>query len=355
MQKLIPTLPTVVIMLNLHLCAFAGEPWQADPRLVEKQMSAQQEFNYDEAKVPEFELPNPLGVGVQQPIQNANQWPVMREKTMELFRDHVFGRRPHLEYELKVSIQQTREGLFGIGATAREVKLSIEHQGQAFSFPAYVFVPPVQRGAKAPAIIQVNNQEVRSFIDTCDKPSEFSPVADIVRRGYVLCIIATSQIDPDQADGFERGLRGFFAKLGMGKDVSDPSAWKALSAWGWGASRALDYLHSCDEVDTDRVALIGHSRGGKTALWAAAEDPRFAVVCSNNSGCGGAALSRRAYGETVARITKAFPHWFCDRFATYAGKEASLPVDQHQLIGLIAPRAVYVTTRLGRPLGRPTR
>ncbi len=199
-------------------------------------------------------------------------------------------------------------------------------------------------------MIQINNREFPTFADACEKPDEFHPFAEIVSRGYVICMISTSAIDPDQADGFERGLRGFFARTSSDQSelrkqaFTGPTAWKSLSVWGWGASRALDYLYTCDEVNTNQVALIGHSRGGKTALWAAAEDPRFAVVCSNNSGCGGAALSRRAYGETVARITKAFPHWFCDRFATYSGNEASLPVDQHQLIGLIAPRAVYVTS-----------
>jgi hypothetical protein len=166
------------------------------------------------------------------------------------------------------------------------------------------------------------------------------PLETILARGYGLAAVYLGDLDPDHKRGLADGIRPWFMDRSQ-HELRDHD-WGALASWGWGLSRALDYLETDPDVDAARVALMGHSRTGKASLWAGARDDRVAMVIANESGQGGAKLSRRDFGETIAVINNGFPYWFARNYRKYDDREHELPVDQHELIALLAPRPVYV-------------
>jgi hypothetical protein len=162
----------------------------------------------------------------------------------------------------------------------------------------------------------------------------------LLANGYGLASAYYGDLEPDHPEGWKTGVRSILQTSLHLK----PEEWSAIGAWGWGLSRMMDYLQTEEGVNASQVIITGHSRLGKAALWAAANDTRFAMVISNESGEGGAALARRWYGETIERINTAFPHWFVPTFKKYNNHPEALPVDQHMLLALMAPRPLYVAS-----------
>ena len=247
------------------------------------------------------------------------------------------------------------DAMLALGGKARrrEVRIHFTSEENGPSMNMLLYLPAKAKGPK-PAFLGLNfrgnptvSKDPGITLRKGDKESDRGKSSGrwqadmVIDRGYALATIWYGDIEPDdKRSAFSQGIHKVYGPA----NKIPPDGWGSIAAWGWGLSRALDYFETIDEIDHKRVAVIGHSRLGKTSLWAGAEDERFALVISNASGCGGAALSRRAFGETVKRINTSFPHWFCDNFNKYNGRESDLPVDQHMLIALMAPRPVYVAS-----------
>ena len=287
-------------------------------------------------------LPDPMVSASGKRVTSAAQWQQERRpEILELFRTHVYGRTPIGRPEnMKFTVVKKDPNAMGGAATLKEVKITFAGPGGEGAIDLVLFTP--NKVKTAPCFVLICNRGETNINATRQIKSGFWPAEDLIARGYAAAAFLNKDLDPDFKDGFTNGVHGIFEP---GKKRG-PDAWATISAWAWGASRVLDYLETDPQVDARRVAVVGHSRGGKTALWAGAQDERFAMTVSNDSGCGGAALARRraAKAETIAAITKTFPYWFCDNYRKYAGNEEALPLDQHMLGALIAPRLLYVAS-----------
>jgi len=329
----------IVSILPFDLFPQAETRWKPSGETVEKLTKSQPEINYFEEKVPSYKLPEMLVSEENKKVRNTRMWETARRnEILELFRENVYGRIPSTQWSKTFKLINEDKNAMGGDATLKEVDITISSEGQSLVINLSIFVPN-NIPKPVPVYLLINNRESENTDVSRKVKSEFWPAEELVARGYAIAAFHNADVDPDNFDDFKNGIHGL-----LDRGERRPDSWGTIAAWAWGASRCMDYFETDNDIDSKKVALVGHSRGGKTALWAAAEDQRFAIAVSNESGCGGAALARRKYGETVARINNGFPHWFCMNYRKWSGNEDAIPVDMHMLIALIAPRAVYITS-----------
>ncbi len=329
-------------------------------------LSQQPGANYEESKVGDYRLPELMKLADGAMVRDAEGWKRRRVELVRLFEAQVYGRSapkpPRLEYEITSRSADALQGF----ATRKEVTIWLTGKKPEPKMSLLLYIPKGRRGP-APVFMGLNfggNHAIHSDPAIALSKNWMRPregvvnhratestrgteasrwqVEKVVRRGYAVASIYYGDIFPDHKDGLKESIIPHLYR--QGQSEPGPEDWGAIGAWAWGLSRALDYMERDRDLDPRRVAVWGHSRLGKTSLWAGAQDERFSLVISNNSGEGGAALARRNFGETVERINTSFPHWFSLNFKRYNKDVDALPVDQHMLIALMAPRPVYVAS-----------
>lgn len=325
--------------------------------------------NHDESKVVPYTLPDALTLADGKKVASAAEWNRLRRpEILRLFETEVYGRTPSVRLKARHDVASVDRNALGGKAIRKQIAISFPEYADSpkihvlLYLPAQVKTPaPVFLGLnfngnhavdRDPGIalpeVWVRPKDAAGFVrrraEEASRGSAASrwQVERVLARGYGVATAYYFDIEPDFVGGFEHSVRKML--LPKGQTTTGADEWGAIGAWAWGLSRIADYLATDKDVDAKRIAVMGHSRLGKTALWAGAQDTRFGIVISNNSGEGGAALSKRNFGEDVWRINDVFPHWFARNYRKYGNRTEDLPVDQHMLIALIAPRPAYVAS-----------
>jgi hypothetical protein len=296
---------------------------------------AQSEANYDENKVPAMILPDIFISENGKLIQTKAEWENLRRtEILKLFESEVYGRIPNDIDHLAFETVQENPNPFPEISELEEVNITIQRNGKSHTMRINLFLPKGKTGP-FPIVLLINYKP--KYPDGKLAEEGFWPVVELIQKGFATASFHVETVSPDKVNTFQEGIISTLYP----DEIGQAAGMKALGAWGWGAMRAMDYFVQHPQINSKKSVLVGFSRSGKAALWASANDPRWAITFANESGCGGAALSKRKYGETVETINRRFPHWFAENFQKYNKQEDLLPLDQHMLPGLIAPRAVY--------------
>jgi len=259
-------------------------------------------------------------------------WRKRRAELLEKLYVNSYGRTPAAPDKVRAAVEEESKNAYANKVIQRRVRLSFDTPNGEFSFPINVFIP--KNVEKPAAFIHINFRP--------DLPDKYSPIEEITDNGFAFVTFCYKDVMPDSLDGnYDQGLGAMFREAGAERA---PDEWGKIGMWAYGCSRVLDYLIDENEVAVNRVAVVGHSRLGKTALWAAAQDERFFAGISNDSGFGGAAIHKKGTGERVWMFKKAGSwDWFCEKYKDYDGKEdVNTTYDQHMLLACIAPRHICV-------------
>ncbi len=339
-------------------CAAYAQNEKAPPAVV-----AGIPVNYDEAHVGTYTLPDPLVPADGKPVRDAKTWTEKRRpEIVRLFEENQYGRSPGRPAGMTFEVFDKGTSAFDGKATRKQVTVhfSADPAGPKMDLLMYL---PAKAAKPVPFLLNLSFSANSNTVDDpgvrvgevwgpdkkkvpANQGRRFGKI-DVVRlldAGFGFGTIYYGDIDPDFAGGLPHGVRAQFLKPGQTEPAADE--WGAIAAWAWGLSRGMDYLETDKGVDAKRVAILGVSRLGKTVMWAGAHDTRFAMVLASCSGEGGAALSRRNYGETIAHLTEPtrYPYQFCANYGKFAQHVDQLPVDANMLVALMAPRVVLLQT-----------
>jgi hypothetical protein len=319
------------------------------------------EPNYDESKVPVFELPSPLKKSDGTMVQSKEEWECsQREKVLSLLEQHMFGKIPPKPAKMEIIVSDEKEVFSGLG-TRKNVRLVFSDKyAENLAFDLLVYIPAGASSASpCPCITGLNFGGNHSVEDDEDisMPDFYFPEnipargiqhrrwipEYMLKRGFALITGCYHQLFADEKEGTKNSIYRLFYPAET-IEAATPGEYTAISAWSWGLIRIMDYITQCPCIDQNAVAVTGHSRLGKTALWAGANDTRFSTIISNNSGCGGAALTKREFGETLEIMNGIFPHWLTPQAKIDGKMPQEIDFDQNFLLSLAAPRALAVSS-----------